>query len=75
MGGGFLSFGTRVSEGMPIYPCYLIFVTGKLNLFLKKFIILKATILFRQFWWFLGFQFEQHNDTNSPTIHLQMLSD
>jgi hypothetical protein len=55
MGGGFLYFGTRVSDGMPIYPCYLIFVTGKLNLFLKKFTILIRAILFRQFWSFLGF--------------------
>lgn len=40
---------------MPIYPCVLIFVTGKLNLFSKKFIILKVTTLFQQFWWFLEF--------------------
>ena len=40
---------------MPIYPCVLIFVTGKLNLFSKKFIILITTILFRQFWSFWGF--------------------
>ncbi len=36
MGGVFLYFGTLVSDGMPIYPCALIFVTGKLNLFSKK---------------------------------------
>jgi hypothetical protein len=40
---------------IPIYPCVLIFVTGKLNFFSKKFTILKATTLFQQFWSFLGF--------------------